>query len=131
MPFVDKILGLLIGAGVCAIFGYVIYTLAKKQKEKTAEMVNSLTDENKEELMNASLNDCSLTKGLIGSEPKVGNSKTKLEVLFYDMYYPNSKKEFSLADVSVPTKQYNNHNLKKGDYVTIALDENGAKAILD
>lgn len=131
MPFADKMLGLLIGVIVCAILGYIIYILAKKHNELTKEIVNTLTNEQKEELMNASLNNCSLTKGLIGVEPKVGSSKTQLKVLVYNMYYPNYMKDFMLADVSISTKQYNELNLKQGDYINISLDENGAKAVLN
>ena len=79
--------------------------------------------------MNTSLENNVLTKGLIAVEPKVGNSKTQLKVLVYNMYYPNCMKEFILADVSISTKQHNEYNLKQGDYITISLDENGAKAV--
>ena len=129
MPFVDKMLGLLIGVIVCAIFGGIIYVLAKKHNELTKELINGLTDEQKEKLMNTSLENNVLTKGLIAVEPKVGNSKTQLKVLVYNMYYPNCMKEFILADVSISTKQHNEYNLKQGDYITISLDENGAKAV--
>lgn len=131
MPLADKLLGLLIGGIVCAIFAYVIIILAKKQKAQTAEMVSALTDDQKEELMNASMDNCSFTKGLIAAEPKVGSSKTQLKVLVYNMYYPNSMKEYILADISISTKQYNAYNLKQGDYIKVHLDENGAKAVLD
>lgn len=129
MSFADKMLGLLVGVIVCAIFGAVIYVLAKKHNELTKELVNATTDEQKEMLMNASLENNVLTKGLIATEPKVGSSKTQLKVLIYNMYYPNSMKEFNLADVSVSTKLANQYNLKKGDYITISLSENGAKAV--
>lgn len=127
----NKLLGTLIGGIICAIFGYVIYILAKKQKAQTAEMVSALTDDQKEELMNASMDNCSLTKGFIAAEPKVGSMKTQLKVLVYNMYYPNSMKEYILADISISTKQYNEHNLKQGDYIKVSLDENGGKAVLD
>ncbi|MBR3811092.1 MAG: hypothetical protein IKJ16_02005 [Agathobacter sp.] len=103
--------------------------MAKKHNELTKELINGLTDEQKEKLMNTSLENNVLTKGLIAVEPKAGNSKTQLKVLVYNMYYPNCMKEFILADVSISTKQYNEYNLKQGDYITISLDENGAKAV--
>lgn len=129
MPLEDKMLGLLIGVIVCAIFGYIIYIVSKKYNELTKELVNALTDEQKEQLMNASLENKILTKGLIAVAPKVGNSKTQLKVLVYNIYYPNYMKEFMLADVSISTKKYNEYHLKQGDYITISLDENGAKAV--
>lgn len=129
MPLEDKMLGLLIGVIVCAIFGYIVYIVSKKHNELTKELVNALTDEQKEKLMNASLENKILTKGLIAVAPKVGNSKTQLKVLVYNIYYPNYMKEFMLADVSISTKKYNEYHLKQGDYITISLDENGAKAV--
>ena len=129
MPLEDKMLGLLIGVIVCAIFGYIVYIVSKKHNELTKELVNALTDEQKEKLMNASLENKILTKGLIAVAPKVGNIKTQLKVLVYNIYYPNYMKEFMLADVSISTKKYNEYHLKQGDYITISLDENGAKAV--
>lgn len=131
MPLADKLLGLLFGGILCAIFGYVVYILSKKQKEQTAEIVNALTADQKEELMSASMSNCSFTKGLIAVEPKVGANKTQLKVLVYNMYYPNMMKEYLLADVSISTKQYNEYNIKQGDYIAVTLDENGAKAVLE
>lgn len=131
MPFLDKMLGLLIGVVVCAIFGGVIYVLAKKHNELKEALISGLTDEQKEVLINASMENNVLTKGLIAVEPKVGNSKTQLKVLIYNMYYPNSMKEFNLADISVPTQKYNELNLKQGDYIIVSLDENGAKAVFN
>lgn len=129
MPLSDKILGLVIAVVVCAIFGFIIYILVKKQNERVAEIVNSLTDEQKEKLINASLDNCSLTLGLIAAEPKVKTNKTALNLLVYNMYYPNQMKQFIPADISISKEQYNAHNLKQGDYIKISLNENGAKAI--
>lgn len=131
MPFTDKLLGLLIGVIICAIFGYVVYIVSKKNKAETLEMVQSLTNEQKEKLTNASLANSSLTIGFIGMEPKVGNHKTQLKVLFYNTFYPNMLEQFMLADISISTKQYNEYQLKQGDYVKIRLDENGAKIVFN
>lgn len=130
IPFEDKIIGLLIGAVVCAIFGFVVYKLVKKDGVKVAEVVNSLTDAQKKVMINASMTNCSLTKALICSEPKVGNSKTRFRVLFYNIYFPNSKKQFEPADVSVCTRQFEQSGLKVGDFVTLQLSPEDAKIIL-
>lgn len=82
-------------------------------------------------MMNATLENCVMTTGLIAIEPKVGNSTTELKVLFYNMYYPNMLEQFMLADINVTTKQYNEYNLKQGDYIKITLNENGAKAVFN
>lgn len=82
-------------------------------------------------MMNATLENCVMTTGLIAIEPKVGNSKTELKVLFYNMYYPNMLEQFMLADINVTTKQYNEYHLKQGDYIKITLNENGAKAVFN
>ena len=131
MPLSDMLLGIVVGGAVCAIFAYIIYILAQKHKAQKEELVNSLTDEQKEKLMNASLNDNTLTVGLIATEPKVGNTKTELKVLAYNMYYPNMMNDFMLADISISAKQYNTYNLKQGDYIKISLDQNGAKVVFD
>lgn len=125
----DKILTYVIAGAICAAFIAVIYVLAKKQMALKEELLKTLTEEQKKELEDASLNNSSLTKGVIAMDPKVGNSKTELKVLFYNTYFPNMMNQFSLADISLPTKTYNEQNLKKGDYIQISLNENGAKVI--
>lgn len=127
----SKIIGYVIAGIICAAFIGVIYVLAKKQMALKEELLKTLTEEQKKELQEASLNNNSLTKGFIAMDPKVGNSKTELKVLFFNTYYPNMMKQFSLADISIPTKTYNEQNLKKGDYIKISLNENGAKVLFD
>lgn len=125
----EKILTYVIAGAICAVFIGVIYVLAKKQMALKEELLKTLSEEQKKELEEASLSNNSLTKGFIAMEPKVGNNKTELKVLFYNTYYPNMMNQFSLADISIPTKTYNEQNLKKGDYIKMSLNENGAKAI--
>ena len=116
---------------ICAAFIGVIYVLAKKQMALKEELLKTLTEEQKKDLEAASLNNNSLTKGFIAMDPKVGSSKTELKVLFFNTYYPNMMEQFSLADISIPTKTYNEQNLKKGDFIKISLNENGAKVLFD
>ena len=127
----SKIIGYVIAGIICAAFIGVIYVLAKKQMALKEELLKTLTEEQKKELQEASLNNNSLTKGFIAMDPKVGNSKTESKVLFFNTYYPNMMEQFSLADISIPTKTYNEQNLKKGDYIKISLNENGAKVLFD
>lgn len=127
----DTLLGLVIGGAACGIFALIIYKLAKKHNALKDELVQALTNEQKEVMMNATLENCVLTTGLIAVEPKVGNNKTELKVLLYNMYYPNMLEQFMLADINVTTKQYNEYNLKQGTYVKIALNENGARVVFD
>ena len=130
MPFEDMILGLLIGSVVVAIVAFVIIKLAKKDSANVAQVVSTLTDSQKAALMEASQNDCALTKALICTEPKVGGSKTRFRVIFYNLYFPNSMKQFDPADVSVPTVQFEQAGLKVGDFVTLHLTPDSAKVIL-
>ena len=127
----DTLLGILVGGIACAIFAFVVIKLAKKHNALRDELVQALTNEQKEEMMNATLENCVMTTGLIAIEPKVGNSKTELKVLFYNMYYPNMLEQFMLADINVTTKQYNEYHLKQGDYIKITLNENGAKVVFN
>ena len=130
MPFEDLMLGLLIGAVICAVFAFVIIKLAKKDNAAVAQSVSSFTDAQKEVLMNASLNNCALTAALICSEPKVGKFKTHFRVIFYNLYFPNSINQFQPADVSVPTAQFEKTHLKVGNFVSLQLTPDSAKVIL-
>ncbi len=129
IPFADYIIGLAIAIVVCAVLGYVVYRLIQKQNAKLKEVLQSVPEEQKEELMNASFRNPTETVGMITEEPKVGAARTKLKVLVYNMYYPNQMKEFMIADVSISTKKYNEYQLKQNSSITISLNENGAKAV--
>lgn len=127
IPLADKLLGLLIGTIICAVFGIVIYIFVKKHNKKTVERIDRLTEQQKDILKNASINKSNITKGLICEEPKVGKLKTQLDVLFYNMYYPNTMKRFISVHITISSKEFNDFLFKQGDYVDIILDENGAK----
>ena len=54
----DTLLGLVIGGAACGIFALIIYKLAKKHNALKDELVQALTNEQKEVMMNATLENC-------------------------------------------------------------------------
>lgn len=124
----EEILYTLIGVVVCAIFGGVIYILAKKDKAKDEERISNLTEEQKKAILTTpylgvqGLPNAVLAHGLIYEIPKMTNRKAALVVMFNNEYYPNGN-GISHADINVSMKEFNEHNLKVGDYVKILLNE--------
>ena len=129
MPLADLIIWLLIGGVIVVIFGFIVVSVAKQQNAYISSFLSELTDSQKAVMMEASKNNPALTKAIISSEPKVGMSKTRCRLVFYDLYFPNSKKQFSIADVSFPTTQYEQAGLSVGDFVTLQLSADNVKVI--
>lgn len=124
----EYLLYLLVAVVVCGGFGGVIYVLAQKDKQKDEERISNLTEEQKQTLLTTpylgvqGLPNAVLAHGLICEIPKITNRKASLVILYNNEYYPNGR-GISHADINVSIKEYNEHNLKTGDYVKILLNE--------
>jgi hypothetical protein len=124
----EEILYTLVGVVVCAILGGVVYVLAKNDKKKDEERISNMTEEQKREILTtpylgvSGLPNAVLAHGLIYEIPKMTNRKAELVVMFNNEYFPNGN-GISHADINVSIKEFNEHNLKVGDYVKILLNE--------
>lgn len=134
IPFVDKLLGYGLAIIACTIFGFIVFKIAKKEKAKNEERVKSLTEEQKQFLINAPVTQLSnlgegvIVKGLL-YEVILKGQKAKLVVLFYNTYFPNSLYSISWADITIPAKELQEHELVQGDYVNMEINPNGGKLV--
>lgn len=124
----EYLLYLLVAVVVCGVFGGVIYVLAQKDRAKDEERISNLTEEQKRAILTTpylgvqGLPNAVLAHGLIYEIPKMTNRKAELVVMYNNEYYPNVR-GISHADINVSMKEFNEHNLKVGDYVKILLNE--------
>ena len=70
-----------------------------------------------------------IAKGLLYEITLKGKSKANLVVLFYNTYYPNALNQIHWADISIPIKTLEDHQLNQEDYVNIKIDGSGAKLV--
>lgn len=132
----DYLVGLLLAVIVCVGLGVIVYFISNKDKANTQERVNSLTEEQKRILTTTpyelveNLPHAAKVQGLIHEIPNVTNSKAKLVVLYYNMYFPNMMKQILSVNISVPYDVFTQYNLKPGDYVKIILNEDKTPKIV-
>ena len=135
IPFEDKMVGIGIGVVVCAILGFIIYIIAKKESAKNEERVKTLTEEQKQTLINAPVTPFSnygggvIVKALLYEINTKSQSKAKIVVLYYNTYYPNSLYKIQWMDITIPAKTLEEHQLRQGDYVNMKIDQNGGKFV--
>lgn len=127
---------ILLGTVLFAAFIGVVFALAKKQNMKDEDRVNTLTDEQKRILTTTpyelveNLPHAAKVIGLIHEIPKVTNSKVKLVIMYYNMYFPNMMQKILSVNINIPYSVYLEHNLKPGDYVKIIFNEDNAPKIV-
>ena len=126
----------LFGGLVCAVFGVIVYNLAKKDKSRDEERVKSLTEEQKRILTETpymsveKLPNAALVQGLIYEIPKKTSHKAELVVLYYNQYFPNFRGEIIHLDLNMPLKTLEQQNLKAGDFVKVILNEDKTPKII-
>ncbi len=130
-----KLLYLLVGLVICAIFAVIVYFLAKKGNAKNDERVKKLTEEQKNLMINTPMEEVNdkngsvIVKGFVSEIPKRGNKKSSLVVLYYNTYFPNGLNEFQWADLSASNEELDKHQIKEGSFVKLMLNPNGGKIV--
>ncbi|GAB5082542.1 hypothetical protein Osc1_17150 [Hominimerdicola sp. 21CYCFAH17_S] len=118
----------IMAAVVGAFVGIVLY-LAIKDIKKDSERVASMTEEQKQMLIETpdipaeGLSNAIVTQGLIYEVKRKGSSKVSLVVMFYNRYYPNFRDEIKHADVSAKVEEFDAHGLQEGDYIKLLLNQ--------
>ncbi|WP_124098765.1 hypothetical protein [Ruminococcus sp. Marseille-P6503] len=116
--------GIIVGA-----FIGVSFYIAKKDVKKDAERAASMTDYQKQTLIETpdvpaqGLLNAAVTQGIIYEVKRKGTSDVSLIVMFYNRYYPNLKNQFQHADICMKAEEFGAHCLKEGDYVKLLLNE--------
>lgn len=135
IPFVDKMIGIGFGVIACALLGLVVYIIAKKESAKNEERIKTLTEEQKQTLINAPVTPFSnygggvIVKGLLYEINLKSKSNAKIVVLFYNTYFPNSLYKIQWADITIPKQTLEEHQLRQGDYVNMKIDPDGGKLV--
>ena len=132
MPIMDRIILILIGVVVCAVFGAIVYVLAKKSRTKFEEIMKTLSEDVKEALFNAPIVASDKKSGAFVQtgyvhEIQGDGHKVNLVIIYFNRYYPNCMNEFSYGDFKVARKVLEENGIRQGSFVKIQLDENGGK----
>lgn len=120
---------LLAGIVVCGIFGGIIYILAKKEQSDLEEKLNTLTQEQKDVLIDTPYQealDCPngvIVCGMIYEMKEKSTGSFSLYVLYYNTYFPNFREQICNMSINVSAKMVGEHNLKSGDYINVLLNE--------
>lgn len=132
MPIEDAVIGMIVGAAVCAVLGAVIYVLEKKAEANLEEIMKTLSEEIKEALVNAPMEvsdkkeEAVVQTGYV-HEIKGDGQKVNLIVIYFNRYYPNFMNEFSYGDFKVARKVLEKNGIKEGSFIKMQLDQNGGK----
>lgn len=132
MPIEDRIIGMLVGVVVCAIFGAFIYVLGKKGEAKLEESMKTLSEDVKAALVNAPITASDKKRNAVVQtgyvhEIQGDGQKVNLVVIYFNRYYPNSMNEFSYGEFKVARKVLEENGIQEGSFVKLQLDENGGK----
>ena len=132
MPIEDAVIGMIVGAAVCAVLGAVIYVLEKKAEANLEKIMKTLSEEIKEALVNAPMEvsdkkeEAVVQTGYV-HEIKGDGQKVNLIVIYFNRYYPNFMNEFSYGDFKVARKVLEKNGIKEGSFIKMQLDQNGGK----
>lgn len=132
MPLADKLIGILVGVIVCAIFAVIVYFMAKKGNAKFDEIMETLTEDVKEKLVNSPIEGSPKKKGAIVQtgylhEIQGDGNKVNLYIIYFNRYYPNCMNEFSYAELKESRKVLEENGITQGSFVKMQLSEDGGK----
>ena len=140
----DLIISIVSIIGIVALVGAVIYGVvqaiiySRKMKEKTAEYIKALTDEQLDILSNTPYRNLGdpkrpnavVVKGMVMDMREKG-SKTEFSILFYDRYFPNSDGLTVTDIVKLPTNKVEKMGICMHCYVDMVLNEDKTPEIIN
>ena len=113
-------------AVIGAIAGVVV-VLAKKSNEKLKEMINNLSDEQKNKLALTEVNFVEgkdnewIQEGMIAQMDEKGN-KVAMKILWHNKVIQNNfYDQIEYGDTSLSKEEVEKHNLKVGDFVKVKI----------
>lgn len=130
MPLGDALLGLGAGIVVCGIIALIAIVLSKKEKEKTNQRLLQITEEQKQKLMNSPIYNAQgipnamIITGLLYDIQKVTSTTVHTVFLYYDNYLTSSSMQILSDYIKIPAIQFNQYQLKKGDYLSLLCQIN-------
>ena len=118
-------MGYLIIAVVLGAFVGVCFMIAKKDGAETKEMVENLTEEQKDRLMNAEVNFVEnnvWTQEAMVAKMKDKGNKVDLRLLWYDTVIQNAElNTITIADANIKKSEQQEHDVKVGDFVKLYI----------
>lgn len=144
MDTADMVINIVSGIALAALIGGVIFGIiwaviyTKKMKEKTAEFIKNLSDEQLDIISNTpyrGLGDpkrpnAVVVKGMVMEMKEKGNNIV-FSILFYDHYFPNSD-ELRVTDiVKLPKSKVKEMGIRLHSYVDMVLNEDKTPEIIN
>ncbi|MCR5210148.1 MAG: rhomboid family intramembrane serine protease [Lachnospiraceae bacterium] len=144
MDTADLVISIVSGIGIAALVGGVIFGViwaviySKKMKEKTAEYIKNLSDEQLDILSNTPYRNLGdpkrpnavVVKGMVMDMKEKGD-KTVFSILFYDRYFPNSDGLTVTDIVKLPNKKVKEMGIRLNGYVDMVLNEDKDPVIIN
>lgn len=133
-----NILTVAIAAGIAGGAISFFASWAKKEEELQKQMLESITDIEKEKLKDNKIEQFDSARGTwtqIGMIGRVveNNGNMKLKVLWFNTVIQNNTyNDFQYADIKMSKDEYSNMGLQQGSFVRILIDVNNSESkILD